>query len=107
MMAKWQVSLFVLCAVANQAEAAGGDRDDHGCIGSAGYVWCESSQKCLRVWEEECESFKKEVAKLQEQESNFEGGDYQTWMKPKQTADAAAPASESLQVADPTELIAV
>ena len=33
----------------------GGDRDAHGCIGSAGYSWCEAKQKCLRVWEEKCE----------------------------------------------------
>jgi len=32
----------------------GGDRDEHGCIGSAGYSWCENKQKCLRSWEEEC-----------------------------------------------------
>lgn len=32
----------------------GGDTDEHGCIGSAGYSWCETKQKCLRVWEEEC-----------------------------------------------------
>lgn len=34
----------------------GGDRDEHGCIGSAGYTWCEAKEKCLRVWEEECET---------------------------------------------------
>lgn len=33
----------------------GGDRDEHGCIGSAGYSWCQPKQKCLRVWEEKCE----------------------------------------------------
>ena len=33
----------------------GGDRDEHGCIGSAGYTWCEAKQKCLREWEEPCE----------------------------------------------------
>jgi hypothetical protein len=33
----------------------GGDRDEHGCIGSAGYSWCEVKQKCLRIWEEPCE----------------------------------------------------
>lgn len=33
----------------------GGDRDEHGCIGSAGYTWCEPKQKCLRTWEEECD----------------------------------------------------
>ncbi len=34
----------------------GGDKDVHGCIGSAGYTWCEAKQKCLRVWEEKCEA---------------------------------------------------
>ena len=33
----------------------GGDRDEHGCIPSAGYVWCEKLQKCIRPWEEKCE----------------------------------------------------
>jgi len=33
----------------------GGDKDAHGCIGSAGYTWCEVKNKCLRVWEEKCE----------------------------------------------------
>jgi hypothetical protein len=32
----------------------GSDRDAHGCIGSAGYTWCEAKQKCLREWEEPC-----------------------------------------------------
>ncbi len=32
----------------------GGDRDEHGCIPSAGYSWCESKKKCLRNWEESC-----------------------------------------------------
>jgi hypothetical protein len=33
----------------------GGDKDVHGCIGSAGYTWCQAKQKCLRTWEEKCE----------------------------------------------------
>jgi len=32
----------------------GGDKDEHGCIGSAGYMWCEPKNKCLRIWEEAC-----------------------------------------------------
>ena len=32
----------------------GNDRDEHGCIGSAGYTWCEVKKKCLRTWEESC-----------------------------------------------------
>ena len=34
----------------------GNDRDAHGCIGSAGYSWCAIKNKCLRVWEEKCET---------------------------------------------------
>ncbi|KVG68249.1 hypothetical protein [Burkholderia pseudomultivorans] len=30
---------------------AGGDRDAHGCIGSAGYAWCEATAQCERPWE--------------------------------------------------------
>lgn len=32
----------------------GGDKDAHGCIGSAGYSWCAVKEKCLRPWEEQC-----------------------------------------------------
>jgi hypothetical protein len=31
--------------------AVGAGRDAHGCIGSAGYSWCESTQRCERPWE--------------------------------------------------------
>jgi len=34
----------------------GSDRDEHGCIPSAGYVWCEAKQKCVRPWEEPCDA---------------------------------------------------
>jgi len=34
----------------------GNDKDLHGCIGSAGYSWCELKNKCLRPWEEKCEN---------------------------------------------------
>ncbi len=39
----------------NTGNIVGGDRDEHGCIGSAGYSWCQEKQKCLRIWEESCE----------------------------------------------------
>lgn len=35
-------------------DIVGGDGDEHGCIPSAGYTWCETKQKCLRQWEEKC-----------------------------------------------------
>jgi hypothetical protein len=36
------------------SEIVGNDKDEHGCIGSAGYQWCEMKKKCLRSWEEAC-----------------------------------------------------
>ncbi len=38
----------------SSAPMVGSDRDAHGCIGSAGYTWCESKSKCIRTWEESC-----------------------------------------------------
>ena len=38
----------------NNNQIVGGDKDEHGCIGSAGYTWCANKSKCLRVWEENC-----------------------------------------------------
>lgn len=38
-----------------EGQIVGNDRDEHGCIGSAGYSWCALKDKCLRVWEEKCE----------------------------------------------------
>ncbi|MGD9950789.1 MAG: cupin domain-containing protein [Desulfobulbus sp.] len=32
-------------------QLVGGDRDTHGCLGSAGYVWCENKTQCVRPWE--------------------------------------------------------
>jgi hypothetical protein len=49
------IAVIILSACGQPEEPiVGGDRDEHGCIGSAGYSWCEPKQKCLRVWEEEC-----------------------------------------------------
>ena len=42
----------------------GGDKDAHGCIGSAGYTWCEEKQKCLRSWEEKCEAVNIKVSDI-------------------------------------------
>lgn len=40
--------------VSNQS--VGGDRDTHGCIGSAGYSWCQAKNICERSWESYCTS---------------------------------------------------
>lgn len=33
-------------------QPVGADRDSHGCIGSAGYTWCEVLNNCIRLWED-------------------------------------------------------
>lgn len=54
------LALLAGCAPASTSQIAqdapppaalGSDRDAHGCIGSAGYLWCERSQSCERPWE--------------------------------------------------------
>lgn len=34
----------------------GTDGDEHGCIESAGYSWCESKQACVKILEDSCSS---------------------------------------------------
>jgi len=36
---------------ASQENIVGSDRDEFGCIGSAGYSWCERTNQCERPWE--------------------------------------------------------
>ena len=39
-------------AVAASTEMVGADRDEHGCIGSAGYTWSEVRKDCIRLFED-------------------------------------------------------
>ena len=34
------------------APQVGADRDEHGCIASAGYTWSQLRKSCIRLWEE-------------------------------------------------------
>ena len=36
------------------AQLLGGTKDEYGCIINAGYEWCEKEKKCIRPWEEGC-----------------------------------------------------
>jgi len=56
----------------------GGDRDEHGCIPSAGYTWCEAKQNCLRTWEEPCEEprFGKKLGEAINEKWGFKGTIY-------------------------------
>jgi hypothetical protein len=52
------IALLTLCGCDRRESASvpsspvvGGDRDAHGCIGSAGYRWCAREGACVRPWE--------------------------------------------------------
>jgi len=42
--------------ISTSTQIIGGNTDAHGCLGPAGYSWCDVKNKCLRVWEESCGS---------------------------------------------------
>jgi eight-cysteine-cluster-containing protein len=50
------VLVLIFVTACNTEKPIGGDTDEHGCLIAAGYSWCESKQKCLRIWEENCTS---------------------------------------------------
>lgn len=39
------------CAHSTLGPMVGSDRDEHGCIGSAGYTWSYALHDCVRLWE--------------------------------------------------------
>jgi hypothetical protein len=44
-------TVFTYPAEEKAVKLVGGDRDEHGCIGSAGYQWCAKLDRCVRPWE--------------------------------------------------------
>jgi hypothetical protein len=42
---------LMLSSCAKQPEAVGGQRDEHGCLGPAGYSYNEDIGACVRTWE--------------------------------------------------------
>ena len=54
--------LLLLCVMitftmsGSMSRLIGGDRDEHGCLPSAGYTWCEKRQECVRVWIDPCDT---------------------------------------------------
>lgn len=45
------VALLSACAHTSLGKLVGSDRDEHGCIGSAGYTWSDALHSCVRLWE--------------------------------------------------------
>ncbi len=62
----------------------GNDKDEHGCIGSAGYVWCEAKQKCLRPWEEKCQTGEQKLVGNDKDEHGCIGSAGYVWCEAKQ-----------------------
>ncbi len=50
---------------ASSTQIIGGDRDAHGCLGPAGYLWSEQKQQCVRPWEENASSTSNDPAEPQ------------------------------------------
>jgi len=50
------IGTLLLVGCGRGEELIGGETDEHGCLGPAGYTWCEAKEKCLRMWEEVCDS---------------------------------------------------
>jgi hypothetical protein len=50
------IAIALICLSACTKELApqplaGSNKDVHGCIGSAGYLWCDKENACVRPWE--------------------------------------------------------
>ena len=45
------VTVFKLNEAYTAQQPVGSDKDEHGCIGSAGYQWCAKTEECVRPWE--------------------------------------------------------
>ena len=43
--------LSITACSSTPQEPIGGERDAHGCLPAAGYLWCERTQSCERSWE--------------------------------------------------------
>ncbi|PIR07316.1 MAG: hypothetical protein COV55_00235 [Candidatus Komeilibacteria bacterium CG11_big_fil_rev_8_21_14_0_20_36_20] len=60
--------IIILLAVGSiiwkQDQKIGEQTDEQSCLLMTGYTWCQSSQKCLRIWEERCDS---EITKVFEE----------------------------------------
>ncbi len=52
---KYILAILILCAglfsACGQKKMVGNDKDEHGCIASAGYTWSEVQQNCIRLFE--------------------------------------------------------
>lgn len=97
-------SLLILgCA---REPIVGGDTDEHGCIGSAGYLWCESKQKCVRAWEEYCAEYK-EMFRIRNFDDCVEAGNPTMESYPRQCRAENRTFVEGLEYLDKDDAMAI
>lgn len=48
----------------SEDQQVGGETDEHGCLVSAGYSWCDEKDECVRIWEEGCDNITTLLAEL-------------------------------------------
>ena len=70
-------------------DIVGGDKDEHGCIGSAGYAWCEAKGECLRPWEDEWDESCGVVPGANESLMNNEGEMMACTLEAKECSDGS------------------
>lgn len=61
--------VFLLFLVSGCDESVDEKIDEHGCLSTAGYQWCEYAQQCQRLWEEPCETILAEEPIMEETSS--------------------------------------
>jgi len=66
------ISAWFLFKTFSQENIIGGETDEHGCLGPAGYTWSQDVQACLRNWE--LNENQKKAAKIAVKEVGYEKG---------------------------------
>ncbi|AUZ73889.1 MULTISPECIES: hypothetical protein [Aeromonas] len=77
--------LLAACSTPEQ-HLVGGDRDSHGCIGSAGYQWSALTKQCVRLFEQ--------AVRLQSLEAGETGSAFVLFNADQSQAELTLPSGE-------------
>eukprot|EP00933_Yihiella_yeosuensis_P029569 TRINITY_DN23187_c1_g1_i1.p1 TRINITY_DN23187_c1_g1~~TRINITY_DN23187_c1_g1_i1.p1 ORF type:complete len:165 (-),score=21.75 TRINITY_DN23187_c1_g1_i1:207-701(-) len=72
----------------------GSNRDQRGCLQSAGFVWCEGAGRCIRPWQDSCPGGTEYCRSFCRTHAGYSPGKSKT--KAKQGSIQAAPGSHSV-----------
>lgn len=82
--------LLAACNGTQQAQMVGADRDEHGCIGSAGYQWSELTGQCVRLFEQ--------AVRLQSLEAGETGSAFVLFNDDRSQAELTLPSGERVRL---------